>query len=94
VAARQLFAEAGDGSVTLRWKASVDFDAKDTWCIMATAGEYLAAGRRSTRECPGVLVTAAKRQIYYFAVAAYDAAGPLLPGRFPGGARASDQGPE
>lgn len=79
----KVFAEAGDGSVTLRWKASVDFDAKGYLVYYGERpGEYLAAGSPiDAGNALEFVVTGLRNgRIYYFAVAAYDAAGPLLPG--------------
>jgi len=79
----KIFAEPGDGSVNLSWKASPDGDTVGYLIYYGEhPGEYLAEGSPIDA---GSALTATVRglrngQAYYFCVAAYDAAGPAAPG--------------
>ncbi len=79
----RLAAVAGDGSVSLSWPASVDADVKGYLVYYGgRPGEYLDSGSPidvgSARSCT---VEGLKNgKLYYFSVAAYDAAGSRDPG--------------
>lgn len=75
----RLMASAGDGSVTLRWNASVNHDVAGYLVYYGTrSGEYLEKGSPIDAGPSLELTIAGLRNgtAYYFAVAAYDAGGP------------------
>lgn len=80
----QVFASAGDGSVTLEWPASIDADTTGYLVYYGDRpGEYLCAGSPidagDVRTCT---ITGLKNgKMYYFCVAAYDTSGPKYPGQ-------------
>ena len=77
------YASPHDGSVTVTWPSSIDFDVAGYLVYYGERpGEYLGDGSPidagTSRSCT---VTGLKNgRIYYFSVAAYDASGPRYPG--------------
>jgi hypothetical protein len=79
----KVFATAGDGSVTVEWTASIDFDTAGYLVYYGERpGEYLGAGSPvDAGAVRSFTVTGLKNgKAYYFCVAAYDASGPKFPG--------------
>lgn len=76
-------ARAGDGSVTLSWPASIDFDTAGYLVYYGDhSGEYLESGSPIDAGASRTFtVTGLKNgKLYYFSIAAYDASGPRYPG--------------
>lgn len=79
----RVFADAGDGSVTVSWVASIDFDTAGYLVYYGERpGEYLGSlSPIDTGRGLSCTVTGLKNgRLYYFCVAAYDASGPKSPG--------------
>lgn len=79
----KIFTEPGDGTVKVTWKASPDGDTAGYLVYYGERpGEYLAEG--SPIDAGSALETVVRGlvngRMYYFSVAAYDAAGPSGPG--------------
>ena len=83
----RIFADAGNGSVTVSWPASIDYDTAGYLVYYGERpGEYLAAGSPvDAGNTRSFTVTGLKNgRLYYFSVAAYDASGPSYPGLLSG----------
>jgi hypothetical protein len=83
----KVFATAGSGEVTLRWVASIDFDAAGYLVYYGDhPGEYFGAGVPiDAGKSLSYTVSGLKNgKVYYFCVAAYDASGPRFPGTLSG----------
>ena len=79
----KLFASPGDGSVTLTWPSSIDFDTSGYLVYYGDhPGEYLGEGSPFDAGANRTFTVSGLKngKVYYFCVAAYDASGPRYPG--------------